>query len=63
MAKSRSPTNSGATVPPTTAAPTREQISKRAYEIWVECGKPAGQAHVHWSKAEQELLRGSKPSQ
>ena len=30
-------------------------IRQRAHEIWVEEGKPEGQAHNHWLRAKWEL--------
>ena len=36
--------------------PTQEQISQRAYEIWVSEGRPEGQDRLHWDQAEQELF-------
>ena len=35
--------------------PTTEQISKRAYEIWVAKGKPHGKDLENWKQAELEL--------
>jgi hypothetical protein len=31
-----------------------ENISKRAYELWENAGKPEGQQTEHWLQAEQE---------
>lgn len=39
------------------AAPTQEDIAKRAYEIYVEKGCPEGQSEQNWNQAEQELKR------
>src|SRR5437868_3517806 len=36
--------------------PTHEEISARAYWIWVELGYPAGRDLEHWLQAERELL-------
>ncbi|HSN13501.1 MAG TPA: DUF2934 domain-containing protein [Anaeromyxobacteraceae bacterium] len=41
--------------PATGAAPPREQIAARAYEIWEEAGCPDGQHEAHWLQAEREL--------
>lgn len=35
--------------------PTHEQISRRAYEIFIERGQPAGQDLAHWLEAEKQL--------
>jgi pyrroloquinoline quinone (PQQ) biosynthesis protein C len=35
--------------------PTREEIERRAYEIYVECGRQDGNDVDHWLEAEQEL--------
>ncbi|MCP8895260.1 DUF2934 domain-containing protein [Shinella daejeonensis] len=32
----------------------REWISKRAYALWEEAGRPHGLDAVHWAQAEQE---------
>ena len=34
---------------------SREAIGARAYEIWIEEGKPEGRAVDHWVQAEREL--------
>jgi hypothetical protein len=34
---------------------TYEQISQRAYEIWVREGKPTNKDQEHWLQAEEEL--------
>ncbi|GAB4193662.1 MAG: hypothetical protein Kow00105_07810 [Phycisphaeraceae bacterium] len=36
-------------------APTQEQISLRAYEIWLRKGRPMGQDLENWLEAESEL--------
>ena len=40
-----------------TAPPTVEQISQRAYELYVEGGRQAGMEIEHWLQAEAELTR------
>jgi hypothetical protein len=35
---------------------TREQIAKRAYEIWIAKGRPVGRDIENWQQAERELL-------
>jgi hypothetical protein len=35
--------------------PTREEIARRAYEIWEQCGCVSGQEREHWLQAEREL--------
>jgi hypothetical protein len=42
--------------PPAKRTVTRDQIAKRAYEIWVAKGRPAGQDLQNWQQAERELL-------
>jgi hypothetical protein len=37
------------------AAPTHEQISKRAYEIYLKSGCQEGHCRANWEQAEQEL--------
>lgn len=39
---------------PTAAAPTHEDIARRAYEIYLEKGCPPGQCEENWLQAEQE---------
>lgn len=35
--------------------PTHEQITRRAYEIFIERGQPEGQDLEHWLEAEKQL--------
>jgi hypothetical protein len=37
------------------STPTHEQIARRAYEIFIERGQPAGQDLAHWLEAERQL--------
>jgi len=37
------------------STPTQEQIARRAYEIFIERGQPAGQDLAHWLEAEKQL--------
>jgi hypothetical protein len=37
------------------AAPTQEEIARRAYEIYEREGCPAGRDLEHWAQAESEL--------
>jgi hypothetical protein len=39
------------TLPP----PTHEQITQRAHRLWIEAGRPEGQAREHWLEAERQL--------
>ena len=41
------------------STPSYEQISQRAYEIWVAKGYPQGQDLENWKQAEAELMKGS----
>lgn len=34
---------------------THDQIAKRAYELWLEYGRPIGRDQVIWLQAEREL--------
>ena len=36
-------------------SPSHEQIARRAYEIFVERGQPAGRDLEHWLEAERQL--------
>lgn len=40
----------------TRALPLREEISKRAAQIWRENGSPGGRDEEFWLRAERELL-------
>jgi hypothetical protein len=42
------------------SAPSWEEISRRAFEIWEHDGRPAGRDLEHWLQAEAEL-GGSAP--
>ncbi len=35
---------------------TEQQIHKRAFEIYIECGAVPGHEKDHWYKAENELM-------
>ena len=35
----------------------REQIQRRAYELWESEGRPEGRQHAHWQQAEMEITR------
>jgi hypothetical protein len=39
------------------APPTPEMVAMRAYEIYLEEGRPEGREIEHWTRAEAELLR------
>src|SRR5262245_43377320 len=41
--------------------PSAESISRRAYEIWEQQGRPDGSDLQHWLQAEQELGANSTP--
>ena len=34
---------------------THEEISRRAHDIWEQCGRLDGQETEHWLRAEREL--------
>jgi Protein of unknown function (DUF2934) len=36
--------------------PTQEEITRRAYEIFIERGRPEGRHVEHWLEAERQLL-------
>lgn len=38
--------------------PTHEQISRRAYEIWIQSGCEIGRDSENWAQAERELIAG-----
>jgi hypothetical protein len=42
--------------------PTKEEIKKRAYEIWERHGRPEGKEDEFWQQAEQELRNEDKSS-
>ena len=46
---------SKATTTTSKAAPTREEIAKRAFEIWMGRGQPKGSEVDNWVQAEREL--------
>ncbi len=43
---------------PPSASPPPDKIASRAYEIWLESGRPEGQDQENWFKAERELRAG-----
>ncbi len=45
---------------PTSRNVIHETIATRAYELWVEEGKPDNQSDAIWLEAERELLTGRK---
>lgn len=54
-AKPAKPVKAAETPKPAKAPITDEMISKRAYEIWIASGRPHGQDHEIWVRAEAEL--------
>jgi len=40
----------------------RRRIEQRAYDLWVEGGRPDGLALSHWLQAERELSAQAAPS-
>jgi hypothetical protein len=72
MAKStRKSSDSGAAQPrapqsiggPPAAAPDRERIARRAYELYLQRGGAEGEAVEDWLAAERELLRSRDKSE
>jgi hypothetical protein len=47
---------------PTFAAVLHDSIAKRAYAIFENAGRPAGQDQVHWLRAESEVLQHGSPT-
>jgi len=45
-----------------TGLPDRKQIAQRAFEIWIERGRPHGSAEHDWRQAEEELRTTSGSS-
>jgi len=43
--------------PKASRAVTHDQIAKRAYEIWMENGRPTGTEHEHWCQAQAQLAK------
>jgi hypothetical protein len=46
----------------TFAAVLHDSIVKRAYEIFENAGRPAGQDQAHWFRAESEVLQSGSPT-
>lgn len=42
----------------TNSDPTYEQIARRAYEIYLDQGRPIGRAEEHWALAQSQLNNG-----
>jgi hypothetical protein len=42
--------------------PTQEEISKRAYEIWIRHGRASGRDEQNWLEAVEELYRQQRAS-
>ena len=40
-------------------APTKEQIIRRAYELWERAGKPDGRDEEFYHQAEKEMNEGA----
>ena len=55
--KSKSQKNNNGTLTSSTKADLREQIEKRAHEIWVAGGCRHGDHVKHWLHAEREVLK------
>jgi hypothetical protein len=50
------------TPPMKPSTPTHDEISARAYQIFVERGCPEGRDLEHWLEAEKQLSAASQPS-
>ncbi|HVP59516.1 MAG TPA: DUF2934 domain-containing protein [Myxococcaceae bacterium] len=46
---------------PLRPVPTREEVARRAYEIWQQSGCACGRDRENWAQAERELLAGCSP--
>jgi hypothetical protein len=44
------------------SSPRFEDVSRRAYEIWENQGRPDGNEQEHWYVAERELMQTGTPS-
>ena len=55
-ASERSP----AVASPTGVATGQDRIAQRAYQIWLESGRPEGHDLEHWLAAERELTSASR---
>ena len=58
-AKAAKPAKAPETPKPAKAPITNEMIAQRAYEIWLAAGRPHGQDHEIWMRAEAELRADS----
>ena len=45
-------------MPENTQEPSNEEISKRAWEIWDQEGRPEGRSEEHWNRAREEIGSG-----
>jgi len=43
------------------ARPTHDEITRRAYEIFIERGQPHGRDMDHWLEAEAQLVAALQP--
>jgi len=43
------------------ARPSHEEITRRAYEIFIERGRPEGRDVEHWLEAEGQLIAALQP--
>jgi Protein of unknown function (DUF2934) len=41
--------------------PDEDRIRERAYDIWIEEGRPHGRDLAHWQRARRELQGEAKP--
>jgi hypothetical protein len=40
-----------------------QRIRERAFQLWIEEGKPHGKDREHWERAEREVKEPSPPTQ
>lgn len=50
------PAKPAAATPPA-RKPSPNEVSARAHQIWIDAGRPEGQALAHWFRAERELTK------
>ncbi|MFT3867536.1 MAG: DUF2934 domain-containing protein [Nibricoccus sp.] len=59
----KTPTRDAASTAPTPesyAAPSQEEIARRAYDLWLQDGCPMGRSVYHWHEAERQLRQSEQ---